>query len=131
MAVSRGEDPGVRPADSNQGGAVHPSWVPVVSDPVRLTILRSLCELGAATTSELSAHSHTSDTTVRRHLDALATTGVLCERRGREDDITPGRPATRVALRVGARGRLAALFDLLSEPLEPDPARTPPLAADR
>jgi len=82
-----------------------------------LVVLRSLCKLGAATTSELSRESHTSDRTTRRHLEALVALGVVQEHVGESDGITPGRPASRFALDGDAQEQVSTLFGLLSEPL--------------
>jgi predicted ArsR family transcriptional regulator len=96
---------------------IDPSWIAVLTDPVRLVVLRSLCRLGAATISELSRYSHTSDRTTRRHLEALVALGVAHEHRGQRDGITPGRPATRFAIDADAREQVTALFELLSDRL--------------
>jgi predicted ArsR family transcriptional regulator len=104
---------------------LHASWTAVLTDPVRLAVLRGLCQLKAATTAELRGLCHTSDPTVRRHLEALATLGLVREEAAEPDGITPGRPARRFRLDADAEARLCALFELLSEPLAttPEPAR--------
>ena len=107
--------------ESDANNTVHPSWVGVLTDPVRLGILHAMCELGAATPLQLSTHCHTSDRTVRRHLEALVALGLAREQRGERDGLTPGRPASRFVLDGEAEERVAALFELLSEPLGPWP----------
>ena len=100
----------------------------VLTDPVRLAVLRGLCELGTATTAELRARCHTSDPTVRRHLEALEALGLVHEQPGERDGLTPGRPARRFTLDADVVDRIFALFEVLSEPLVPRPApgRLPP-----
>jgi DNA-binding transcriptional ArsR family regulator len=110
--------------------ALHWSWVGILSDPVRLELLRALCQMGVATTGELRRHCHTSDPTVRRHLEALETLGLVCESPGERDGLTPGRPAKRWNLHLEAAAKLSVLFDLLSDPLVPSPAPGPQPPAD-
>jgi predicted ArsR family transcriptional regulator len=100
----------------------------ILTDPVRLSLLRGLCQLKSATISELRGLCHTSDPTVRRHLEALATLGLVREERSEPDGVTPGRPARRFVLDAEAATRLCALFEVLSEPLVPTlaPAQPPP-----
>ncbi len=107
---------------------VHPSWLPVLSDPVRLNLLRCLCEVETVTTGELAPKAHTSERTVRRHLDVLVELGLAEERRGQSDGETPGRPAASYTLRAATREQARALFDLLSQPLGPSrrPSSAPP-----
>ena len=106
-------------ADEGVAESVHSSWFSVLTDPIRLTVLHSLCELGTATMPELSAHGHISARTLRRHLDALAALGLVIEQRGEGDGSRSGRPASRFALRPRARRSARALFEVLSEPLRP------------
>jgi len=101
---------------------VHPSWLAVLSDPVRLNLLRCLCEAeGPMTSRELAPKAHTSERTVRRHLDALVELGLTEQRSGQSDGETPGRPATAFSLSSSAREALVTLFDLLRRPLGPSP----------
>jgi DNA-binding transcriptional ArsR family regulator len=104
------------------------SWISVLIDPVRLAVLRALCELPTATIAELRLHCHSSDPTVRRHLDALAALGLVHEQPGKRDGLTPGRPASRFTLAGETADRLSALFAILEEPLAPNlpPDRPPP-----
>jgi DNA-binding transcriptional ArsR family regulator len=110
---------------------IDPSWAAILTDPVRLSVVRALCQLQTATTAELRVLSHTSDPTLRRHLEALEALGLICELLGERDGTTPGRPARRFSLDGDAAARLRTVFELLSEPLvtTPGPARQPP--ADR
>lgn len=106
-----------------------PSWVAILSDPARLSLLHGLCQLEAATIVELRKMCHTSDPTVRRHLEALVALGLVREEPAERDRITSGRPPKRFVLAADAADRLCALFRLLSEPLVPMPAparRLPP-----
>jgi DNA-binding transcriptional ArsR family regulator len=91
----------------------------ILTDPVRLSVLRGLCHLGEATTAELREVCHTSDPTIRRHLTALETLALVREQPARRDGVSPGRPARRFVLDPDAGERLCALFELLSEPLVP------------
>jgi len=95
---------------------VHPSWLEVLTDPVRLGLLRSLLSAGPTTAGELARRSHASDPTVRRHLDALLALGFVHEHRGESDGLTRGRPATRYDLDPEVRERTATLFMLLADP---------------
>lgn len=117
------EEPRAHPID--------PSWAAILADPVRLSVVHALCRLQTATTAELKALSHTSDPTLRRHLEALEALGLVRELPGERDGTTPGRPARRFSLDADAAVRLCTVFLLLSEPLvtTPEPALPPP--ADR
>ncbi len=109
---------------------VHESWLAVLSDPVRLDLLRCLCEMEAVTPGELAPKVHASERTVRRHLEILAAIGMAEERKGASDGETPGRPAANFALTATARQGVRALFELLSQPLGSPahpPSSVPPL----
>jgi DNA-binding transcriptional ArsR family regulator len=99
----------------------HSTWLAALSDPVRLAVLQALVELKEASAMELSRHSHVSDPTLRRHLQALGALGVVEEVPGESDGESPGRPASRFRLDRGARKRAEALLALLAEPLGPAP----------
>jgi predicted ArsR family transcriptional regulator len=100
---------------------VHRSWAAILTDPVRLGLMQGLSEIGTATTPELAERCHTSDPTVRRHLEALKAFGLVREQPGERDGLTPGRPARRFTLSPEAATKMRALFDLLTEPLVPNP----------
>jgi len=104
------------------------SWAAVLTDPIRLSVLRALCELRPATIDELRRRCHNSDTTIRRHLKALEAVGLVHEQPGEQDGATLGRPARRYTVDTDAAGRMDSLFELLSVPLvsTPAPERTPP-----
>jgi predicted ArsR family transcriptional regulator len=87
------------------------SWLDVVSEPVRLQILRSLCEVPDATASELAERSPASYQTLRRHLEALETSGVIRTHPGVSDGKTSGRPAVRFSLTPGVRESVRSVFD--------------------
>lgn len=78
-------------------------WLDVVADPVRLQILRLLSQVTEATAAELAVHSPASYQTLRRHLEALETFGVIRARPGVSDGETSGRPAARFSLSPGVR----------------------------
>lgn len=105
--------------------SLHWSWMAVLSDPVRLSILRALCELRSATTPQLAARCHSSDPTVRRHLHALEAIGLLREQDGERDGMTPGRPARRYTLAGDAADQMCALFETLDRPLVTTTPATP------
>jgi DNA-binding transcriptional ArsR family regulator len=121
----------VRTLASDRNGTVHPSWLPVLTDPVRLNLLRCLCGVGTVTAPELMPLANASERTVRRHLEVLVELGLAEERRGQSDGETRGRPAASYTLSVPARRQVLALFDLLRQPLggalppstQPPPAR--------
>jgi predicted ArsR family transcriptional regulator len=69
--------------------------------------------------AELLPGCHTSERTVRRHLEALAALGVVSEEPGERDGLTPGRPAGRFTLDDEVAQRARPLFQLLSQPLAP------------
>lgn len=111
-------------------GTIDSSWLGVLSDPVRLNLLRCLCEVEAVTTTELAPRAHTSERTVRRHLEALVELGLAEEWQGESDGETPGRPAARYALLATVREQALTLFELLSQPLGPARPPTPRPARD-
>jgi len=98
------------------------SWLTVLVDPVRLSILRSLCELQTATMADLRQRCHTSDSTIRRHLDSLESLELVREYRGKRDGLTPGRPARRYTLDNGTATRISELLEILNKPLVPTPS---------
>jgi DNA-binding transcriptional ArsR family regulator len=73
-------------------------WLEVIADPIRLTILRSLSQVDEATASDLATWSQASSQTLRRHLEALVSLGVIREHPARSDGETPGRPPARYSL---------------------------------
>lgn len=85
-------------------------WLEVIADPVRLGILRSLSELPQATTSDLVERGQASSQTLRRHLEALVSLGVIDEHPPRSDGETPGRPAARFSLSREVRESVCAVF---------------------
>lgn len=117
--------------DNTVHNSLHWSWVSVLIDPVRLAVLRGLCELGTPTIGELRCRCHSSDPTVRRHLEALMALGLVHEEPGERDGLTPGRPPRRFTLADEAAERLSALFAIVREPLAPNLAPAPPPPALR
>lgn len=85
-------------------------WLGAVADPTRVHILRSLSHVGKATAGDLAATAAASHQTLRRHLEALVTTGVLDEHPGQSDGETPGRPASRFSLNAETRDSIRQLF---------------------
>lgn len=86
------------------------SWLFVIADPIRLHIVYSLSELGDATAADLASSVQASAQTLRRHLDALVTFGVIRETPGESDGQTPGRPAARFTLPSAIRESVRAVF---------------------
>jgi predicted ArsR family transcriptional regulator len=86
-------------------------WLNVIAEPVRLQILRLLCEAPDATASELAERSPASYQTLRRHLEALEAAGVIRARPGMSDGATSGRPATRFSLSPAVRASVCSVFD--------------------
>lgn len=91
-----------------------PHWLDVIADPVRLQILRSLSQVGEATTRELALRSPASYQTLRRHLEALEAVGVIRARAGVSDSETGGRPAARFSLAPEVRASVCSAFEQTS-----------------
>jgi predicted ArsR family transcriptional regulator len=85
-------------------------WLEVIADPIRLGILRSLSQITEATTSDLAARGQASSQTLRRHLEALVSLGVIHEHPARSDGETPGRPAARFSLSSEVRESVRSVF---------------------
>jgi predicted ArsR family transcriptional regulator len=83
-------------------------WLHAVADPVRLHILMSLLGTADATAVDL-AGGLASPQTLRRHLEALVSIGVVAESPGASDGETPGRPAARFRLDPSVRDSVSAL----------------------
>ena len=92
-------------------------WLSAVADPVRLHILRSLFSTAEATATDL-ATGLASPQTLRRHLEALVSTGVIAESPGASDGATPGRPAARFRLEPSVRLQLRILGPGYDQPGE-------------
>ena len=86
-------------------------WLFAVADPVRMHILASLFSTAEATASDLAA-GLASPQTLRRHLEALVSTGVVAESPGRSDGETPGRPAARFRLDPNVRATVSSFGSL-------------------
>jgi DNA-binding transcriptional ArsR family regulator len=91
-------------------------WLEVIADPIRLTILRSLSQVDEATASDLATWSQASSQTLRRHLEALVSLGVLHEHPARSDGETPGRPPARFSLPVEMRESVRSILAPSREP---------------
>lgn len=85
-------------------------WLRAVADPVRLTIIRSLSNVGDASVTELISRGPASSQTLRRHLDSLVAAGVVEECPGQSDGERVGRPATRFSLRPDIRKSVHLYF---------------------
>jgi DNA-binding transcriptional ArsR family regulator len=82
----------------------------VIADPIRLAILRSLSHVEEATASDLATWSQASSQTLRRHLEALVSLGVIDEHPARSDGETPGRPPARFSLPAGMRASVRSVL---------------------
>ena len=98
------------------------SWLEVIADPVRLGILRSLSQVTEATTTDLASWGQASSQTLRRHLDALVSVGVIVEHPAESDGETPGRPAARFSLSAEMRESVRSVLHP-PEPLDERPRR--------
>jgi DNA-binding transcriptional ArsR family regulator len=97
-------------------------WLEVIADPVRLGILRSLSQVDEATTADLAEMGQASSQTLRRHLEALVSLGVIDEHPPRSDGETPGRPAARYSLPKLMR---ESVRSVLEPPSSPPPSGSP------
>jgi predicted ArsR family transcriptional regulator len=88
-----------------------------IADPVRLGLVRCLAEKREATAAELGGGCQASGPTIRRHLEALVSSGIVAEAAGASDGVTPGRPAARFSLHPEARESLAHLFGGAASPV--------------
>jgi|GEM_PF-5229115 len=104
---------------STQNNTVHPTWLEVLSDPVRCDILFALSLTGAGSAGEVAQRCHASERTVKRHLDALVALGLARRSRGESDIERSGRPPVRFILDGAVRERARAMLALLSQPLGP------------
>ena len=92
-------------------------WLELIADPIRLGILRSLSQVTEATTADLASWGQASSQTLRRHLDALVSVGVIIEHPARSDGETPGRPAAHFSLSTEMRESVRSVL----QPPEPVP----------
>lgn len=99
--------------------AIDPSWIEVLTDPVRLDVLFALGVAGSGTASEVATGCHATEQTVKRHLDALVALGLARESKEGTGSERLGRPPTRFVLDGMVRERTKAMFALLSQPLAP------------
>jgi len=97
------------PSDGNDGPRTA-RWLEVIADPIRLTILRSLSQVEEATASDLATWSQASSQTLRRHLEALVSLGVIREHPARSDGETPGRPPARFSLPAEMRESVRSIL---------------------
>lgn len=95
------------------------AWLWAVVDPIRLEILRVLATRVDATVAVLALRSGATPRTLRRHLEALVALGVVRERPGNADGLTPGRPASRFSLAPELRPSVVGAFGLLATNARP------------
>ena len=94
-----------------------PRWIEFVADPIRLGILRTLSQTDEATTADLADAGQASSQSLRRHLEALVSLGVIEEHPARSDGETRGRPAARYSLPSPLRESVRSVLE---------PRRSPP-----
>lgn len=111
----------MRQSSKGENSSTTARWLEVIADPVRLSILRTLSQVETATASDLAASGQASSQTLRRHLDALASLGVIEEHAPRSDGETPGRPAARFSLSAETRASVRAVL----WPPDPGPESAP------
>jgi hypothetical protein len=99
-------------------------WLYAVADPIRLHIVRSLFATAEATAADL-ARGLASPQTLRRHLEALVSTGIVAVRPGTSDGETPGRPATHFMLDPEVRSSVSLLGHHPSPGADTPPLRPP------
>lgn len=87
---------------------IHHRLLDAIAEPTRLHILRSLIDQPEATISDLLADG-ASVQTLRRHLEALVSVGVVLARPGQSDGETPGRPPARFSLATEFRQGLLSI----------------------
>jgi predicted ArsR family transcriptional regulator len=80
--------------------------------------LRSLSQVKEATASDLATWSQASCQTLRRHLEALVSLGVIREHPARSDGETPGRPAARFSLPGEVQESVRSVFEPPAKPRE-------------
>ena len=85
-------------------------WLHGVADPVRLGVLRGLTAVERATAAELADRCQASMPTLRRHLDALVTIGLIEQEAGESDGETQGRPAAQFSLNPQLRASVESAF---------------------
>lgn len=85
------------------------NWLDAVAEPTRLYILRCLLDVPEATVTDLVVGCSSAQT-LRRHLEALVSTGLIYERPGESDGETPGRPAARFMIVPEVREGLVAVL---------------------
>lgn len=100
----------MRQSSKGENSSTTARWLEVIADPVRLSILRTLSQVETATASDLAASGQASSQTLRRHLDALASLGVIKEHAPRSDGETPGRPAARFSLSAETRASVRSVL---------------------
>ena len=97
-------------ADPLPAGAGN-SWLRLIADPVRLEIIQALARSKEASAADIARSGPTSEPTLRRHLEALVSLG-LVQQRYRESDGTIGRPPTLFSLSPEVRASVRAILKL-------------------
>jgi predicted ArsR family transcriptional regulator len=88
-------------------------WLNAVVDPIRLHIVVSLLDAADAMAADLTS-GPVSPQTLRRHLEALVSTGIVAKCSGASDGETPGRPAARFRLDPSVRDSVSMLVSTLA-----------------
>lgn len=95
-------------ADANPAGEF--LWLQLIADPVRLEIVRALASISEATAADLADSSASSKPTLRRHLDALVSVGLVQRHCSESDGQTPGRPPVRFSLPAEVRTSIRTIL---------------------
>jgi predicted transcriptional regulator len=90
-------------------------WLAGVANPVKLAVLQALADTGSATVGEIAQLCEASTPTIRRHLDAMVTSGIILEEVGASDGLTTGRPATTYSLPASISTSVRLVFASIFE----------------
>ncbi|HEX3040572.1 MAG TPA: ArsR family transcriptional regulator [Solirubrobacterales bacterium] len=88
----------------------HSRWLKQIVDPVRLEIIYALAQTDEATADQLATTGISSKPTLRRHLNALVTLGLVHRQGCESDGLTTGRPPIRFSLPADIRAGVLAVF---------------------
>lgn len=105
--------------------AAQASWLDVLGYPARIRVLQGLLGFDEPAAAELAEAVNLSEPALRVHLQALVALGIVVERQGAHDGVTPGRPASRFQLQPELRSRAMELIEVLAEPLGTSPPSAP------
>lgn len=112
-------DPDVRSTPANVASSnidadlrSHSRWLKLIADPVRLEIIHALAQTDEATAAQLATTGASSKPTLRRHLNALVSLGLVHCHRCESDGLTTGRPPIRFSLSTDIRASVLTVLDI-------------------